>query len=126
MRRMWIGVGLLVLVLVAGILAAEWMGKTHEKIGADIEQAAALATEEKWEKAIAQMNLARRKWEKKRPVIAMLADHEPLEIIDSLFSQLEVYAASGDVIGFCTTCACLRSQLEILGDCHKINVSNLL
>ena len=126
MKRMWIGVGLLALALVAGILAAEWMEKTHGKIGDDIQKAAVQALEEEWGTATALTNRARRNWEKKRPVIAMLADHEPLDNIDSMFRQLEVYAAAGESAAFCAVCASMSQLLEALGDCHKCIVSNLL
>lgn len=126
MKRMWIGAGLLALVLVAGILAAEWMDETHEEMEEDIRQAAVLAMAEEWEKADALANHARLNWEKKRPMTAMLADHEPLEYIDSLFDQLEVYAACEDSAAFGAVCADLCQQLEALGDCHKCSLSNLL
>lgn len=126
MKRIWIGVGLLTLALVAGILAAEWMDETHEEIGEDIEKAAVLAMAEEWAKVDALADRARRNWEKTRPVIAMLADHEPLESIDGLFRQLEVYAAAGESSAFCAVCASMAQLLEALGDCHKCSVRNLL
>ena len=126
MKRMWIGVGLLVLALVGGVLSAEWMDKTHESIGADIEKAAVHAMAEEWSQADALAHHARRAWEKKRPVIAALADHEPLETVDSLFDQLKVYSAAGDSTAYCVLCADLRQLLEALGDYNKLTVSNLL
>lgn len=126
MKRMWIGAGLLALALVAGILAAEWMEKTHDKIGDDIKKAAVQAMEEEWGTATALTDRARRNWEKKRPMIAMLADHEPLDSIDGLFRQLEVYAAAGEASAFCGVCASMSQLLEALGECHKCSVRNLL
>lgn len=126
MKRMWIGVGLLSLALVAGILAAEWMEDTHEEMEENIQQAVVFAMAEEWEKANALTNRARWQWQKKRPMIAMLADHEPLESIDSLFGQLEIYAACEDRVAFGAVCADLSQQLEALGECHKCSFSNLL
>ena len=43
MRRMWIGIGLLALVLMGSIWASEWMGNVHDGMARDLERAAELA-----------------------------------------------------------------------------------
>ena len=126
MRRMWIGIGLLALVLVGGIWASEWMGNTHEEMARDLDRAAELAMTDRWEEAVLKLIRAEEKWQKKRPVTAAFADHEPLEEIDGLFARLKIFAAGEKRTDFSAACAHLARQLEALGDSHSFSLSNLL
>lgn len=125
MKRMWIGVGLLVLVLVSGILATNFM-EGHTPGAADLNRAAKLALEEQWDTAEAFAGRAERDWQKKRPVTACFTEHEPMEAIDGMFAQLEVYAKARDAVAYSGTCAYLAAQLEAMGEIHKFTLWNLL
>lgn len=126
MKRLWIGVGLLALVLVGGIWAADWMGNTHHAMAAELDRAAELALTDRWEEAEAQVERLAEEWQKKRPVTAAFADHEPLEEIDGLFAQLRIYGALGRKGDFAGGCVYLARQLEALGENHSVTLSNLL
>ena len=126
MRRMWIGIGLLALVLVGGIWASEWMGNTHEEMARDLDRAAELAMTDRWEEAVLKLIRAEEQWQKKRPVTAAFADHEPLEEIDGFFAQLKIFAAGEKESDFASACAYLARQLEALGDNHSFTLYNLL
>ena len=126
MRRMWIGVGLLALVLIGGIWASEWMGNVHEDMARELDRAAEFAMADRWEEAAQQLAHAEEKWQKKRPVTAAFADHEPLEEIDGLFAQLKIFAAGEKRTDFSAACAYLARQLEALGDNHSFTLYNLL
>lgn len=126
MRRMWIGIGLLALMLVGGLWAADWMQQAHGEMAADLNRGAQLALENRWEEAERQADRAERAWQKKRPVTAAFADHEPLEEIDGLFAQLRIFAAAGKGADFAATCGYLAQQLEALGDDHRFTLYNLL
>ena len=112
MRRMWIGIGLLALMLAGGLWAADWMQRVHGEMAADLNRGAQLALESRWEEAEHQADRAQRAWQKKRPVTAAFADHEPLEEIDGLFSRLQVLAEGRAVTEFAAECR----QLAILAD----------
>lgn len=126
MRRMWIGVGLLALVLVAGLWAAEWMDRSHGAMAKDLDRAGEFAMAGRWEDARRELDAVRENWQKKRPVTAAFADHEPLEEIDGLFAQLEIFAQGKKQTDFAAVCAYLARQLEALGDDHSLTLYNLL
>lgn len=126
MKRLWIGIGLLMVILLAGLLIPEYLEFSHEPILDDLDRAAELAMAEEWDRAAYLADRAGEKWQKKRPVTASFVDHEPMDDIDGMFAQLEIYARSRDAAAFSGTCVYLRSQLDALGDYHKLNLWNLL
>lgn len=126
MKRCWFGLGLLV-ALLAGSLALSWyMDQAHAPMAEAIDQAAQRALINDWGNAEALAQKAKGSWEKHWHINATFADHEPMESIDSLFAQLEVYADSHDPVSFAATCAQLRIRLEAMGDAHGLDWWNLL
>lgn len=126
MKRMWIGIALMALVLAAGLWVAEVMEQVHYPLAEDLDRAAQLALEEQWDTANVLAVRTEQTWQKKRPVTAAFAEHEPLENIDALFAQLEVYAVTRDAPSFSAACVYLARQLEALGECHSFTIFNLL
>lgn len=125
MKRLWIGIGLLVVILIAAILVPEILEHNHTPIIRDLERASQLAMEENWDSAQDFSRRAEKKWKKIRPVTASFTDHEPMDEIDALFAQLKVYAEAQDMVAYSSTCAYLSSQLGVLGDYHNFTLWNL-
>ena len=126
MKRMWIGVVLLAVLLVSSLLAAEFMERAHDPLAADLKQAADAALEGSWSKAEALTVRARKNWEKHRFFTAVFSDHGPMEEIEALFSQVETCAVERNRIHFRTGCAYLARMLEALGESHSLNFRNLM
>lgn len=126
MKRMWIGVALLTLMLVSGILVTEFLEHSQAPGAKDLDQAAALALEKDWGKAEALSIRARKNWEKTRPFTASLVDHEPMEEIDGLFAEAAVYAAARDEVSFSATCVYLAELLNAIGESHSLKLWNLM
>ena len=126
MKRIWIGIVLLLVLLMAGIGISAFMEESHLPIARDVRHAGALAMESQWGPAQAYANRGLKQWEKKWPVTAAIADHEPMDEIDALFAQLKVYAAAKDAPAYTAACACLASQLEALSQSHSFNWWNLM
>ena len=117
MKRSWIGFVLL-LVLLAGGIAATWgMAKCHEPIARDLENAAKTALQGDMAQGEALMFQAREAWGRSRHLGACFADHTPMEEIDALFAQVEVYFAAG--------CAALSRKVEAMGQAHGASWWNL-
>ena len=94
MKRSWIGFALL-LVLLAGGIAATWgMAKCHEPIARDLENAAKTALQGDMAQGEVLMLQAREAWGRSRHLGACFADPPPMEEIDALFAEVEVYAAA--------------------------------
>ena len=125
MKRLWIGVGLLAVMLVSGILVPEFLHGCHDAVVTDLDRAAETAMAEQWAETEEFLHRAEEKWQKKRPVTASFADHEPMDDIDGLFEQLKIFARARDPVAFGSTCVYLSSQLKALGDYHEFSLWNL-
>ena len=126
MRRIWIGIILLALLLGAGFWVSGFMKNAHLPVARDVRLAGELALEEEWGPAQAYAKRGEALWKEKRPVIAAISDHEPMDEIDALFAQLKVYANRKEEIAYGATCAHLASLLEALGQSHNCNWWNLM
>ena len=126
MKRIWIGIGLLAALLVLGIWVAGVMEEGHHPGARDLRRAAELTMEEEWAPAEALVRRARGKWQKNWRFSAAFADHEPMDQIDGLFAELEVYAKAGDATAYSGTCAHLAELLEAMGNAHAFTWWNLL
>ena len=126
MKRGWFGVGLLAILLGLGIFSSLAMGLLHEPMANMLERAADCALEGSWEQAERLSLRAEENWEDMWHFSATFADHGPMEEIDSLLAQLEVYAQIRDPVSFAAVCGSLSRQLEAMGDAHELSWWNLL
>ena len=126
MKRIWIGIILLTVLLGAGFWTSNFMDRTHTPIAQDIRRAGQHALEEHWSTARAFAKRGHDRWEKKRPVTAAIADHEPMDEIDALFAQLETYGKTRDSGAYSALCGHLGSLLEALSQGHRCKWWNLM
>ncbi len=115
MKRLWLGVSLLLLFLVAGIAITISFHRIHAPMAQSLENAAQQALSGQWEEALQSAGDARQRWEKYRHFGAAVADHAPLEEMDALFSQLEVYQAlawQGEFAALCRQLACMAEAMD--------------
>ncbi len=126
MKRMWIGVGLLAVVLISGIWTGNRMIQTHLPCADDLENSAACAMAEDWAGAGKLAAQARNTWQKNRKVSASVTDHEPMDEIDAIFEELEVYRAREETAAYSAGCMYLAEQLRDLGNSFKLSWWNLL
>jgi len=126
MKRGWFGAALLLGLLLLGIFSTVTMGMLHGPMSDAMEQAAESALEGNWLQAEQIVHRVEDRWQDQWHFSACFADHGPMEEIDSLFSQLEVYRKSEDVLGFAAVCASLQTQLEAMGDAHELSWWNLM
>lgn len=123
MKRIWIGIGLLSLLLALGILASRQMEQTHQQICDQLKQACETS---QWEEAAALGESAQRQWSQNRHFTASLADHGDVDQIDGLFAQLEVYRRHEDSLSYAATCAYLSEAITALQEAHRLTWWNLL
>ena len=124
MKRIWFGAGLLAGLLVLGIISNSFMERTHHPQADKLSRAAKLAADGDWAAARNLYEDAKQTWDEKQLLIAALCRHEPVDRINGLFAQLEVYSETRSVTSFCSTCVDLASQLESIGKSHKLNLHN--
>lgn len=126
MKRLWIGVGVLAVVLAAGIALNVAMDRLHTDLSRELDRAGELAMQERWEEAGEVAREAYRRWQDRRRLLAAVVDHEPLEEMERLFSQLWVYRQRQWITEFSAVCVQLARQAEAIGDSHILTWWNLL
>ncbi len=126
MKRMWIGIGLLAVVLIGGVWSGKRMMNTHLPCAEDLEHAAACAMAEDWGSAGALAEKARDTWQQNRKISASVTDHEPMDEIDAIFEELEVYRAREETAAYSAGCMYLAEQLRDLGNSFRLSWWNIL
>ena len=126
MKRLWIGITILSLLLAAGIGTTVFATSTQKEISQTLQLASEAALQGQWQEAAILSQNAKMEWERCRKATASIADHEPMEEIDDLFSQMEVYLAANQLLPFSVCCASLSVLTEAIGEAHAINWWSLL
>lgn len=126
MKRLWIGVVLLAALLLAGILMTGAFRLYFRSLSQNLDLAAAAAMKEDWVKAEEGTAQAKKAWERKRNLIAAVADHEPVEEMDNLFAQLEFAGAQQETYEFTALCCQVASLAKAFVDSQSIQWWNLL
>ena len=126
MKRIRTGACILLLLLAAGIFCSLSMQKIHRGISQQLRQAAQYAQNGQWQQACTQAQQARQAWETARNMTAATADHTPMDEIEGLFAQLEVYTTQQQPADFAATCLLLAKLTDAIGANHRLNWQNLL
>lgn len=126
MKRCRFGVILLACLLILGGASAWAMGKASEPVADLCRKAGDSALSGDWAVAEAQFRQAKMQWDSRFPFCATLADHEPMENINGMFAQLEVYARCRDAESFAAACALLSEDVEAVGEAHRLSWWNIL
>lgn len=126
MGRFWLGVGLLLLFLVFGIWTARSMANIHEPMGQMLAEASQRALDGDIQSGTALARQAKASWEKHRSGIASVADHTPMDEIESLFAEMEVYAEARETVHFAACCAQLSRMVQSMSEAHTFSWWNFL
>ena len=126
MKRLWIGVALLAVLLIGGIGSTIAIEHFHHSLAQRLDSTAAAALEEDWPRAQALLRQCRNRWLHCRNFVAAGVSHEPIEEIDNLYDQLDIYLRRRDSMGFALCCRTLRHRTADLGEAQSINWWNLL
>lgn len=125
MKRSILGLGMLLILLAVAIFTTGYMQKCHEEVLLALHDAEARAEKGDWQQARAGVAAAKAGWEAKWGITAALCDHEPMETVNDLLAQLEVYTEVKDPVQFAAVCARLREALEAIGEAHSVAWWNL-
>lgn len=126
MKRLWIGVGFLIGMLALGIFLTLRFDRIHTPLSEDLQEAAELAMAQDWEKATALTRQARADWSRYRKFIAAVADHEPLEKMEYLLDQLEVYGQTRRTADFSAICVELAALADAMLESQSLSWWNFL
>lgn len=126
MKRCWFGLALLLVLLAASLVTTWHMDRIYAPLSETMSQAGERALRDDWGNALYLMDRAADSWQGHWKLSAAFADHEPMEDINALFTQLQVSAALRDGPGFAALCAHLSAELQAMGDAHSFVWWNLL
>lgn len=126
MARGWFGVGLLTLFLILGIVTGSVMNDAHSPTGKMLMQAAEKTLNGDFQNAVPLAMAAKSRWERQRKGTATVADHSPMEDVDMLFAEMEVYARTGEKPHFAACCSELARRVQAMADAHAFSWWNVL
>lgn len=126
MKRFWLGVGLLLILLAAAIAVTLVMDSLHGPISERMLQAAEAAGADDFETANRLVAQAKSDWDRYRNFSATVADHEPMEQIEGLFAAAQFYGFFHENEDFSATCARLSALIQAMGEAHGFSWWNLL
>lgn len=125
-RRFYLGVGILAVFLVLGIIVSFGFAKIHDPIATQLDNAASAATAGDLEEGIRLAMQAKDRWQQYWNCTASVADHTPMDEIDNLFAEMEVFAKTKDPEHFAACCAQLAQQVQSVYDAHRPAWPNIL
>ncbi len=126
MKRFWIGLSLLAVILIGGLWINHRMSRIHMPCAVDLERAAACALEEDWTGAAALADRARETWQKNWRLNAAMTDHQAMDEIDAFFEELEVYRSREETTPFSAACLYLAQRMKDIGYSFRFTLWNLL
>ena len=126
MGRLFLGIGLLLLLLALGIWVAVAMNDLHTPVTDMLETAAQQAMAGDLEQGISLARQAKDHWSYHWRRTASVSDHTPMDEIDGLFAQMDVYAQTGMVTEFAAYCTRLAELIDCISDAHSLTWWNLL
>ena len=120
MKRSWMGAGLLMLLLAAGLTVTWRMARIHEPIAASLTAAGEAALSGDWAKAEFLCAGADRFWQETRVFRACFADHGPMEEVEASFSQLKIFLRKQEATAFAAACGETAQQAKAMGEAHSL------
>ncbi len=126
MKRLYIGICVLALLLAIGLFISFAMNRMYAPITTLLEDAVAATLREDFSNAKEKAEKAKALWETYKNATATVADHTPMEDIDHLFAEMDIYAKTEELPHFAACCAQLAVMIGDMGDAHKLNLWNLL
>lgn len=120
MNRFWLGVGILAVLLISSLIPGSLLIRQNKALSVQLSDAAQQALEENWQEAIILSEQASRQWKKHRHFAAALTDHEPLEEMDRMFAQLQIYQHCRMKTEYAALCTLLSRQAEAMGESVRL------
>lgn len=126
MVRSWLGAGILIVFLILSLIAGMLMCNAHLPTSDLLLQAAEQTLNGNFNSAIPMALEAKHRWEDRWNGTAVVADHSPMDDVDALFSEMEIYAKTGEEPHFAACCQELAQRLQAVAEAHKFNWWNVL
>ena len=126
MVRGWLGFGILVFFLILGFVVAGAMDNAHIPTEQLLSQAAEKVLDGDFEGAVALGFEAKTRWDKHWNGTATVADHSPMDDVDALFAEMEIYAKTEERPHFAAVCKELSQRIQAVAEAHRFSWWNIL
>lgn len=126
MKRFWIGICVLAVLLTAGWITTAAIARRFTPIAQDLRNASQAASSGDWALAVLLSESAEEKWQLCKDFTAAFADHSVLEEIEAQFSQVRIFRQTGAQLSFTATCAHLSCLADAVAQSHLPKWQNLL
>ena len=126
MARGWLGVGILALFLALGFVTAKAMDNAHMPTQGLLQQAAEKALNGDFAEATQLGAQAKNRWDRHWNGTAAVGDHSPMDEVDALFAEMEVYAQAEEKPHFAAVCKELSQRIQAFADAHRFRWWNIL
>lgn len=126
MKRMWIGIGLLLVIFAAALWLWLGLGGVFGRISDSLDRAAEAAAARDWAAAEENARAATQAWNTYRKIAASFTDHEPLEDMDALFRELAIYSRDKLSTEYAVVCVHLSRLAEAVEEALSLRWWSLL
>ncbi len=126
MKRLWIGVILLAVLLAGALLQSLGLAAVHEDLSETLEKASVAARRRDWGTAYALDAQARQQWGRCRHITAAFADHEPLEELEALLEELQICKELSLEENYAVVCSQLSQICKAISESFAIAWWNVL
>ena len=126
MKRLYVGVALLVAVLGLGVLSMLLFGRFSRCLEKDLKRAEQAAEAEEWAQAEEYAKKAWKEWNSWRKYAAAVSEETPLEGMNVLFDRLELYGKRRNTLEFCQTCRELALLSQAVGQSQGLDFWSVL
>ena len=111
MKHLYLGLGILLVLLVLGLLSLFLLTHNLEKAALSLDQASAQARQGRDLEARETALYARSRWERLYGLTASLVDHGPLDEVNRAFAELEALEDPQELAKTCRVLSCLISGI---------------
>ena len=125
MKRSWIGLGLLLILLAAALLVTWGMDRIHDPVEQNLLAAGESALAGDWDTAEHLAEEAEATWNRNRTFRACFADHGPVEEVDACFARLKVYLRMRKETDFAAACGETARKARAMGEANGLRLENL-
>lgn len=119
MTRLWIGIGLLLVLLLGSLALYFGIVPFHENLAENLDAAAAFAVNGDWAQAQETAFAVRDRWLRYQNSIAAVTDHEPMEQMHTLFRELSILESSQKT-EFASICVHLAETSRAIGETQAL------
>lgn len=126
MTRGWFGMAILIVFLALGFVTAGVMDNAHIPTEKLLAQAAEKTLDGDFEEGVTLGLEAKSRWDRHWNGTATVADHSPMDDVDALFAEMEVYAQAEEKPHFAACCQELSQRIQAMAGAHRFSWWNVL